>query len=200
MKFAFILDVKGVSPETYSTVFETAGRYNLVAGVDGQEAAEEYIERLIAEGFDEIDLSGDFEDEFSERIASEVREKTGGAVVIKNVIYPIDEILKLQFIESSRDYGLIIMDKGVHRYHEEVLRSKARDTRIIYVENMQRARHAAAKLAEKRVTKIDLCSWFDVLRQRHLSDIAGNGIAVGTCGELNVMKVKGLLKTQGGTK
>lgn len=38
MKFAFLANVEGVTPETYSTVFESAGNYNLVAGVDGIEA------------------------------------------------------------------------------------------------------------------------------------------------------------------
>lgn len=193
MKFAFIMDVKGASPETYSTVFETAGRYNLVAGVDGQEAAAEYIEKLAAEGFDEIDLSGDFDDEFAARIAEEVRKKAGDSIEIKNTRYTIDELMKLQFIDSSRNYGIIIMDEDVDRYHEVVLRCKARDTRIIFVQNLQRARHAVAKLAEKRVSIIDLCSWFDVLRHEPISVIAGNGIAVGTCGELNLMKIEGCL-------
>ena len=95
MKFAFILDVKGVTPESYSAVLETDGRYNLVAGVDGEEVAAEYIMKLAAEGFDEINLSGDFDDDFVETLAKEVREKISPSITIKNTVYLIDELIKL---------------------------------------------------------------------------------------------------------
>lgn len=190
MKFAFILDVKGVTPESYSAVLETDGRYNLVAGVDGEEAAAEYIMKLAAEGFDEINLSGDFDDDFVEALAKEVREKISPSITIKNTVYLIDELIKLQFTESYRNYGIIITDENVNRYHEVVLRCKARDTRIIFVQNMMRARNAAARMLEKRIDIIDLCSWFDMLRLDHILKETGYCVPIGTCGELDVMKIK----------
>lgn len=190
MKFAFILNVKGAAPETYSTVHETAGRYNLVAGVDGEEAAAEYIMKLAKEGFDEIDLSGDFDKGFVNNIIGQVREKVGTSVEIKSTCYTIDERMKLEFIESFRNYGVIIMDENVDRYHEAVLRCKARDTRIIFVQNMSRARNAAERMLQKRIDIIDLCSWFDVLRYEHIAKITEDRVPIGTCGEMDVMKIK----------
>lgn len=190
MKFAFILNVKGVTPETYSTVLETAGRYNLVAGVDGEEAAAEYIMKLAEEGFDEIDLSGDFDKDFAEDIIGKVREKVGSSVDIKPTCYTIDERMKLDFVFSIRDYGIIIMDEDVDRYHEVVLRCKARDTRIIFVQSIARARRAAERMMEKRIDILDLCSWFHILRYEHMVKMTGDSIPIGTCGEMNVRKIK----------
>lgn len=190
MKFAFIMDVKGAVPETCSAVFETAGRYNLVAGLDGQEAAAKYIEKLAEEGFEEINLSGDFDEEFAERITEQVRENVGVFIEIKSTRYTIDELIKLQFLDSFRNYGIIIMDENTDRYHEVVLRCKKRDIRIIFVQNLQRARHAAARLAEKRADIIELCSWFDILRLEPIVDATENRIPIGTCGELDLMKIK----------
>lgn len=190
MKFAFIMDVKGVTPETYSTVFETAERYNLVAGVDGREAAADYIEKLAEEGFDEIDLSGDFDEDFADYITGRLREKSLGSTEIKLTYYTLDELMKLQFTDSTRNYGLIIVDEGVNRYHEVVLRSKTRDTRIIFVQNLRRARHAAVRLVEKRINIIDLCSWFDIMRQGLIADVIEKCVPVGTCGELDVFKLE----------
>ncbi len=190
MKFAFILDVKGATPETYSAVLETAGRYNMVAGVDGEEAAAKYIMKLASEGFDEIDLSGDFDEGFAEGIIEQVREKVGSSIDIKPTHYTIDELMKLEFTESFRDYGVIIMDEDVDRYHEVVLRCKSRDTRIIFVQNMARARHAAERMLEKRIDIIDLCSWFDVLRYEHIAKATEYSVPIGTCGEMDIMKIK----------
>lgn len=190
MKFAFIMNVKGTSPETYSTVYETAGRYNLIAGVDGTEAAEAYIKKLAEEGFDKINLSGDFDEEFAHRMAEQIAAGISENTEIKCTRYILDELMKLQFIDSFRDYGLIIIDENVNKYHDVVLRSPVRDTRISFVQNLKHARHAVIRQIEKRVNVIDLCDWFDMLRLDNILKTAGNRAAVGTCGEIDLMKIK----------
>ena len=47
MKFAFIANIAGATPETYSAAFEAPEAYNLIAGVDGMDAARAFIEKFI---------------------------------------------------------------------------------------------------------------------------------------------------------
>ena len=185
MKFAFIANIAGVTPETYSTVFETTGSYNLVAGVDGMDAAKEYIAKLAEEGFELINLCGDFDDE----ITAEIRELVGDKVEVENAKYTITEMIKLDHLETFRDYGIIILDEDVDKAHEVVLRSEACDARIIFVKDLRQARNAGRRLIEKRVNFIELCSWFDILRLESIVEATGNKVPVGTCGELELSKI-----------
>lgn len=186
MKYAFIANVAGVTPETYSTVFETKNCYNLIAGVDGMDAAKKYIKKLADEGFELFNLCGDFDDD----ITVEIQKMVGEGVRVKNAKYTIDELMKLQFVESFKDYGIIIQDDDLENPHEEVLRSKECDMRIMFVKDMREARHAAKKLIEKKVDFIELCSWFDVLRLEPLVEATENKVPIGTCGEIEIMKIK----------
>ena len=97
MKFAFVASIAGVSPETYSTVYETAGNYNLVAGVDGMSAAKEYIRKLAEDGFELINLCGDFDEEITE----ELRGIAGEAVEIQHADYSAEELAKYQAVVDS---------------------------------------------------------------------------------------------------
>ena len=186
MKFAFLANVEGVTPETYSTVFESAGNYNLVAGVDGIEAGKEYALKLAADGFDMIDLCGDFDDE----VTAELQEKAGPDVKIRHADYTVDEMVKLDHLDSLRDYGVIIMEERVEKPHEVVLRSESCDMRINFVNDMKQAKQAAIKLVEKRIDFIELCSWFDLLRMEAIVEATGNRVPVGTCGELDPGRIK----------
>lgn len=185
MKFAFIANVPGVTPETYSTVFETAGSYNLVAGVDGMDAAKEYVAKLAEDGFELINLCGDFDEE----ITAEIREIVGADVEVKNADYTKDEFMKMQFLESFKYYGMIIMDEDVDKPHEAVLKSEECITIVIFVKDMRQAKAAGKRLIEKNVDFIELCSWFDLLRTRTIVEATDNRVPVGTCGELDPRKI-----------
>lgn len=186
IKFAFIANVAGVTPETYSAVFETENSYNLIAGVDGMDAAKKYVKKLAEEGYDLINLCGDFDDE----ITAEMQEMVGDGMTLKNAKYTIDEAIKLDFLDSFKNYGIIIQDDDVDKYHEMVLRSEECDTRIIFVQNMRQARNACKRMLEKRVEFIELCSWFDILRLDTIVEATENRVPIGTCGELDPAKIK----------
>ena len=186
MKFAFIANIPGETPETYSTVFETAGSHNLIAGVDGMDAAKVYIKKLADEGYELFNLCGDFDDE----ITAEIQEMVGENVEVKNARYTVDEAIKLEYLQSFKNYWIIILDEDVNKYHEEVLRSEACDARMIFVQDMRQAKNAAKRLIEKRIDFIELCSWFDVLRLEPIVEATENKVPVGTCGELDASKIK----------
>lgn len=186
MKFAFIANVAGVTPETYSTVYETKENYALVAGVDGMDAAKEYVKKLAGEGFDLINLCGDFDDE----ITAEMQEIAGENIRIKHADYTTDETVKLNFLESFKYYGIIILLDDEEKIHEEVLRSEACDAHIMFVKDMRTAKNAAKMLLEKRMDFIELCSWFDRLRLDEIVEATENRLPIGTCGELDPSKIQ----------
>lgn len=186
MKYAFIANIAGVTPETYSTVFETSESYNLIAGVDGMDAAREYVKKLVEDGFELIDLCGDFDDV----ITAEMQEMAGPDVEINHADYTKDELVKLNHLDTFRDYGVIIMAEEIDKPHEAVLRSDACDMRVIFVKDMRQAKNAAKRLIEKRVNFIELCSWFDILRLMPIVEVTENRVPVGTCGELKAANIK----------
>lgn len=186
MKYAFVANIEGVTPETYSAVFETAGCYNLIAGVDGMDAAKEYIGTLADEGYDMIELCGDFTDEITE----EIREIVGEGIEINNARYTIDEAVKMEFTDSLKNYGVIIMDEDVDKYHEIVLKSESCDMRVMFVQDMRQAKNAAKRMVEKKIDFIELCGWFDILRLGTMVEVTENKVPIGTCGELNPTKIK----------
>lgn len=186
IKFAFIANIEGVTPETYSAEYETKNSYNLIAGVDGMDAAKEYIKKLAEENFDILNLCGDFDDE----ITAEIQEIMGEHVKVRNAKYTIDEAKKLQFIQSFRDYGVIILDEDVNKHHEIVLRSDSCDMRVIFAQDLRQARNAGRRMIEKRVNFIELCSWFDILRLGSIVEATENKVPIGTCGELNASKIE----------
>lgn len=176
-KFAFLINVPGVSPETYFTVYETNESYSIVAGVDGMEAAKEYMKQLLKKDIKVFDLCGDFDDETTDQM----REIAGEGITIRHAEYNLNEMAKLNMLKSFRNYGVIVKADGTGKSHEVVLRSKACDSRIIFVENLAEARKAARRLVEKRVNFIELCSWFDILRLDSIVAAIDGKVPVGTC-------------------
>ena len=51
LKFAYIINMPGQTPDTYSAVYENAESYNLVVGVDGVESAKDYVKGLSDDGY-----------------------------------------------------------------------------------------------------------------------------------------------------
>lgn len=176
-KFAFLINVPGVDPKNYSTVYETNESYNIVAGTDGMETAKEYMKELLEKDIKVFNLCSDFDDETVEQM----RRIAGEGVAIRRAEYNLNELAKLNMLKSYRNYGLIIKADGTGKSHEVVLRSRECDTRIIFVENLAEAKKAARRLVEKRADFIELCSWFDVLRLDAIVAAIDGQIPVGTC-------------------
>ena len=180
MKFAFIANIAGATPETYSAAFETPEAYNLIAGVDGMDAARAYVKQLADEGYDLINLCGDFDAEITE----ELRGIAGETVEIQHADYSAEEFAKLEKLESFKNYGIIIIDNTVEEPHEELLESEACDARVIFVNSLEMAQEAGAKLVEGGADFIELCSWFDREKMEAVVKATENKVPVGTCGQL----------------
>ena len=77
-KFAFIMNIPGESPETYSTVFENSEEYDLFVGSDNMDMAAGLVKKYAEEGFDLIDLCGDFNEDLAKKIYGDRTGKTEG--------------------------------------------------------------------------------------------------------------------------
>lgn len=182
LKFAFVINVPGVSPRTYAAVYENSESYSIVAGVDGMEAAREYVKKLVADGFTLFNLCGDFDDE----ITALMREDAGADVEIQHADYSMDELVKLNQLQSFKKYGIIIAMDGVEKPHEVVLDSDECIATAVFVKDMKQAKEAARNLVKRKIHFIELCSWFDRLMMEEIVEAIDGQVPVGTCGDLEV--------------
>ncbi len=182
LKFAFLINVPGVTPETYSAVYENDESYSIIAGVDGMEAGKKYVRKLAAEGFTLFNLCGDFDDETTQQM----RKYVGEGVEIQHAAYSIDELVKLNQLKSYREYGIIIAMDGVEEPHEVTLKSDECVATAVFVKDMRQAKAVAKKLVQRRIKFIELCSWFDRLMMDEIVDAIEGAVPVGTCGDLTM--------------
>lgn len=180
MKFAFIANVAGATPETYSAVFESPGSYNLIAGVDGMDAAKEYIKKLAGEGFEMFNLCGDFDDE----ITAEIREMVGPEIEVSHADYSAAQMAKLEKLESFKEYGIIILDDDIEDPHHMAINNEECNAHIIFVKDLEQAEKAGKTLIEEKVDFIELCSWFDNDKMEAVVKATEDSVPVGTCAEL----------------
>jgi len=186
LKCAFIVVFRGVTPRTYAAVHKNQQCYCLVAGVSDQQMGIKYVRKLVEHGYTLINLSGEFYDDVTQMLQAEV----GDAVKIRKAQYSIDEIIKKHWVDRYNQYGLIIKLPGVEKAQESVMRSKACDTRIIFVKDMRQARNAARRMIQKRVQLIELNTWFDRLRMYSVLEAIDDAVPVGTCGDLDMRDVE----------
>ena len=91
MKFAFLLIEPGQSPENYSGTYENKESFNLVAGFDALEDVKEYAGKLAEEGYNLINLCGEFDDEYT----AQIQEITGPDVKVYHADYTPEELVKI---------------------------------------------------------------------------------------------------------
>ena len=180
LKFAFLINVPGQSPETYSAIYENDESYSIIAGVDGMEAGKEYVRKLAADGFTLFNLCGDFDDEITEQM----RADAGEGVDIDHADYSEAELEKLNKLESFDKYGIIIAMDGVETPQQRILECSDCKATAVFVKDMDHAKQEAARLVKENIGFIELCSWFDRAMMEEIVEATDGAVPVGTCGEL----------------
>lgn len=180
LKFAFIINVPGQSPETFSGVYENAESYNLIVGTDNMDMAKDYVAGLVADGYTLFNLCGDFDDE----ITGQMQQAAGPDVKIRHADYLPEELTKVEALEEFTRYGMVIVMKGVEEPAEVTLSTEGFDAKAIFVKDQEQANEAARKLAAEGVHDIELCSWFDRAKTEEVIAAIGGAVPVGTCGDL----------------
>lgn len=172
------MNVSGVSPESYSKVFENEDSYNLFAGTGSMEMAAELVKKLAEEGFDLINLCGDFDDDITKRFI----EIGQGKMQIYHADYFPEEMAKLEALPSLKEYGFICIVGGLEKIERLALLSGECNTSLMLVKDLEMACQAAEALAAEGINFIELCSWFDQERTRAIIAAVKGAVPVGSCG------------------
>lgn len=180
LKFAFIMNIPGESPETFSAVYENEESYNLVVGTGSMDMAKDYLKKLVDDGFTLINLCGDFDDE----ITAEMQQIAGEGVKIRHADYMPEELDKLEKLQSMKEYGVVIVMRGVEESYELTIKNPECNADVIFVKDMPQAKIAARKLVADGIDFIELCSWFDKVKTIEVVESIKGAVPVGTCGEL----------------
>ena len=178
LKFAFLINVPGQSPETFSGTYENSESFNLVAGTDNMEMAKDFVAKLVADGYTLFNLCGDFDDE----ITGQMQEAAGTDVKIRHADYFPAELAKGEALPEFSKYGMVIVMKGVEEPAEVAVSCEGFDAKAIFVKDQEQANAAAKKLADEGVHDIELCSWFTEEKTQEVIDAIGGAVAVGSCG------------------
>lgn len=180
LKFAFIENLPGSSPETCSAVYENAESYSVVVGTSSYEMTEAYVRKLDEEGFSIIDLCGDFDDEAVAKLKSAVKSP----IQISHADYLPEELKKIQALESFKEYGIIVAMDGVEETVERSIRNEEGNSYIRFVKDLDAAKAAAVELVGQGVYFIELCSYFDKKKTEEVIAAIEGKVPVGTCGEI----------------
>jgi len=179
LKFAFLVNVEGATPETYSAVYENEESYSVIAGVDGMEAGREHLKKLVADGFALINLCGDFDDEITAKMLADA----GEGIRISHSDYSPENLAKLNALESFKDYGIIVRMDGVDEPVTVSAENESCVTTAVFVNDMQQAKAAAKALVDSgKAGFIELCSWFDRKMTEEVSSFIDGAVPIGTCG------------------
>ncbi len=177
-KFALIMNVPGESPETYSKAYENAESYNLFVGSGNDEMAAELVRQFAEDGFELINLCGDFNEEHAKRFI----EIGQGKMEVFYADYSPDELKKLEALQSLTEYGFICIEESVGKMELLEMLSEECNTSIMLVKDLDMACHAAKELVEKGIHFIELCSWFNAERTQAVIEAIDGRVPVGSCG------------------
>ena len=178
LKAAFIANSESQNPQTYSLRYENPDFQLEMVAVSGMDMTKETILGFAREGFDLVDLCGDFTQEMAETL----RQDTGNQIRISAAVYSEEEAKKLEALTTMQNYGIILMGRGIGS--EPVWLEKENqefNTRIAIVGSDAMAAEAAREMAESGIDFIELCGYFDQEKAAALSQAAGGAIPVGYC-------------------
>ena len=180
LKFAFLINVPGQSPETYCGVYENDESYNLIVGTGDMDMARDCVAKLVDDGYTLFNLCGDFDDE----ITGQMQQAAGPDVKIRHADYLPEELAKVEALEEFTKYGIVVVMRGVEEPAEVEVKCDDLYTKAIFVKDQEQANEAAKKLASEGVHDIELCSWFDRAKTEEVMKAVGGAVPVGSCGEL----------------
>ena len=178
LKFAFLVNVPGQTPETYCGTYENSESFNLVAGTDNMDMAVDYVGKLAADGYTLFNLCGDFDDE----VTAKMQAVAGPDVKIKHADYFPEQLAKVEALPEFTRYGIVVVMRGVEEPNEVVIDTPELYTKAIFVKDQEQANAAAKKLADEGMHDIELCSWFTEEKTQEVIDAIGGAVAVGSCG------------------
>ncbi|MCI8648230.1 MAG: hypothetical protein HFE76_15875 [Firmicutes bacterium] len=151
-----------------------------MAGTSSFEMTRELVKKLDSEGYDLIDMCGDFDDEAVEKLLS----ITKSDMEILHADYLPAELEKIEALDSLQEYGIVVVMDGVEETQNFTLKNDACNIYVRFTKDLDAAKAAAKELVEQGVYFLELCSFFDKARTLEIIDAIGGKVPVGSCGEL----------------
>lgn len=177
-KYAFIMNSRTLTPDTYMGIHENSKNYYVIAGVHSVQMASELAKDLSEEGFFAIDLCGAFD----EKKTAKVSEGAGGKAEVRYARYSPLDAKRMDALDSMEEYGLILMDSSLSETEWLRLESDEYNTAIAFVHNLESACSAAVRMVKEGIAFLELCRWFDEERAQKIIDAIEGAVPVGYCG------------------
>lgn len=179
MKYAFIMNSKSLTPENYSSSYENEGNTYYFTAVHGMKMTREVAKRLADEGYEMIDLCGDYNEEKTE----DIRKTTEGKIKVNFAKYSDVDTKKFDALESTSKFGIIVQNftqsEGLFRLE---LESEEFNTYIAIAGSEQIAAKAAIVMVEEGINFIELCGYFDAAKAAAIAKAINHEVPIGYCG------------------
>lgn len=178
--YAFIVNSEGLTPEDYSWNYENDEMKFKFFATSGMDMTKKYAKKLADEGFEYIDLCGDFDAD----MAKEVEMATDGKIEVNYAKYFDEEIKKLEKLPSLGEYGIIINAPGLPEGSTKTQKLVGAEfnTTIVFVGDDEMAKAAAESLVDEGIAFIELCSYFDELKAIEIINAIKGRVPVGYAG------------------
>jgi len=179
MKYAFIMNSASLNPENYSIMYDNEGNQYYFTAVHGMKMTKELTQKLANDGYELMDLCGDFDEEK----AQEVEAAAEGKIKVKYAKYTEEDQAKFEALEASNHYGIIVL--GFDLTEDLVrleLKSDEYDTYITIVSKEEMAAQEAKKMVIEGIHFIELCGYFDSYKAEKVTKAIEHKVPVGYCG------------------
>ncbi len=179
MKYAFIMNSRTLNPETYSVVYEHEGNQYYFAGVHGMKMTKELAKKLADDGYELLDLCGDY----NEEKAQEVRDASEGKTKINYAKYSDEDLEKLDALQSTDQYGVIVLgfepSEDLTRLE---LTSEEYNTYIAIAGSEEIAVRTAKEMVTEGINFIELCGYFTQDKAEVIAEAIDHKVPLGYCG------------------
>lgn len=179
MKYAFIMNSASLNPESYSVTHDNEGNQYYFTAVHGMKMTRELTKKLAGDGYELMDLCGDYNAEKAE----EVKGAAEGKIKVNYAKYSEEDLAKFDALESTSKYGIIVL--GFNLTVDLVrleLTSEEYNTYIAIVAKEEMAALQAKKMVEEGINFIELCGYFDSEKAERVAEAIGHMVPIGYCG------------------
>lgn len=179
MKYAFIMNSRTLNPENYSVQYDDKENHYYFTGVHGMKMTRELAKKLTDDGYEIIDLCGNFNEEKAE----EIRTVSEGKIKVSYAKYTEEEQAKMDALDSMDKFGIIVLGFDLSEDLVKLeLTSDEFNTYISIVAKEEMAAHAAKRMVAEGISFIELCGYFNSERAAVVVEAIDHKVPLGYCG------------------
>lgn len=180
MKYAFIMNSATLNPDSYAVLYENEGNQYYFAAAHGMKMTRELVKKLADDGYELINLCGDYNEEKTE----EIKKASGGKTRVCYAKYTEEQQAKFNALTDSNKYGIIVLGfdpvKDLVRLE---LESDEYNTYIAIIGREEMAMEVAKKMVSEGIHFIELCSYYDLEKAEKVIEAIDHKIPIGYCGD-----------------